>query len=72
MLNDSERRVLDIMSKKLLVTKEEIMASLNRNNPNDNGANLKKLTDLGYIEKVESIGTCFVITQKGMKTMRDM
>ncbi|MBI4176285.1 MAG: hypothetical protein HY518_03705 [Candidatus Aenigmarchaeota archaeon] len=70
MLNDADRRVLEILNTKLLVTKDEVARQLRQDNANGTDLNFQKLKEMGLIEKVESLGTCWVITQKGMRALR--
>ena len=67
MMSDNERTILDLASKNLLITKEEIARSLNRNDYNGTDTSISRLQELGYLDKVESLGTSFVITQKGIR-----
>jgi len=70
MLSEQERRVLELVSRQLLVTKGEIMSFLNKEKVNGTDVMLQHLRDSGYIDKVESLGTCFVVTQKGIRAMQ--
>ncbi|MEM5812710.1 MAG: hypothetical protein QXN71_01555 [Candidatus Aenigmatarchaeota archaeon] len=70
MLSEPERKVLELVSKQLLVTKGEILNFLNKEKCNGTDVILQRLRDSGYIEKVESLGTCFVITQRGIRAIK--
>jgi hypothetical protein len=70
MMSDTERKILEFMSKNLLTTTHELSAYLKRERHNGTDIAIQRLKDSGLIEKVESLGTCFVITQKGMKHLR--
>jgi hypothetical protein len=70
MISEQERRVLEVVSKQLLITKGEIMSLLNKEKVNGTDVTLQRLRDSGFIDKVESLGTCFVITQKGIRAMK--
>jgi hypothetical protein len=70
MLSDQEKRVLEVISKQLLITKGEIISLLNKEKVNGTDVMLQRLRDSGYIDKVESLGTCFVVTQKGIRAMQ--
>ncbi len=70
MLSDQEKRILEVISKQLLITKGEIMSFLNKEKVNGTDVLLQRLRDSGYIDKVESLGTCFVVTQKGIRAMK--
>ncbi len=67
MMSDVERKILELASKNLLITKEEITRFLNMNDYNGTDTNMGRLRELGYLDKVESLGTSFVITQKGIR-----
>jgi hypothetical protein len=67
MLSESERKILDIVSKQLLITKGEIAAKLGKSHLDGDSTVLNRLVELGYVEKVESLGTCFVVTQAGIR-----
>ena len=70
MLNNEERRVLEIIDGKLLITEKELISVLERENINEADYAIKKLRDDGFIDRVESLGTCIVITQKGMRALK--
>ena len=70
MMSDIERRILELASKNLLITKEEITRFLNRNEYDGTGVSVGRLQELGYLDKVESLGTSFVITQKGIRAAK--
>ncbi len=70
MLTEQDKKVLEIVSRQLLITKGEIMSFLNKEKMNGTDTMLQRLRDAGYIDKVESLGTCFVITQKGIRAMK--
>jgi hypothetical protein len=70
MLTDQEKRILELISKQLLITKGEVMSFLNKEKVNGTDTMLQRLRDAGLIEKVESLGTCFVVTQKGIRAMQ--
>ena len=72
MLNDVERRILELLSRQLLVTKGELIVQMNREKHNGSDVSLGRLSDMGYVDKVESLGTCLVITQKGMRVLKEV
>lgn len=72
MLSDVERRILELLSKQLLITKGELVVQLNRERHNGSDISIHRLREMGYIDKVESLGTCLVITQKGMRALNEM
>ena len=71
MLSDGDRRILELLSKQLLVTKGELLVQLNREKHNGSDVSIGRLKEMGYIDKVESLGTCLVITQKGMRALKE-
>ena len=72
MLEQSEKRILEILSKDLLVTKGELVNRLSREGLDSVELGLNRLRQMGYIEKVESLGTAFVITQSGMRAIKEL
>ncbi len=70
MMSDVERRILELASKNLLVTKEEIARGLERSDYNGSSTSVARLQEMGFLEKVESLGTAFVITQKGIRATK--
>ncbi len=71
MLTEADRMVLNVLRGKLLVTKGELVTALSNQNYSGMDLNIRRLVDMGYVEKVESLGTCFVITQKGMRALKE-
>lgn len=69
-LGDSERKILEMMSRQLLVTRSEIAAHLGKALLDGEQYSVNRLVDMGYVEKVESLGTCYVITQAGIRAMK--
>ncbi len=70
MLTDSEKRILELMSRQLLVTKAEIASHLGKAVLDGEQYSVNRLVDMGYVEKVESLGTCYVITQAGIRAVK--
>ncbi|RLI97851.1 MAG: hypothetical protein DRO99_02310 [Candidatus Aenigmatarchaeota archaeon] len=66
-LSDVDRRVLDILANQLLVNKTELVRKLGSNGV---GTSLDKLMNMGFVDKVESLGICYVITQQGIRAMK--
>lgn len=71
MLSDTDRQMLEFFKERHLITKEEIASLTNGHARNGLKFNVQRLVDLGFVEKVESLGTCYVITQAGMRALRD-
>lgn len=72
MLSDVEKRVLELLSRQLLITKGELIVQLNSEKHNGSDISIHRLREMGYIDKIESLGTCIVITQKGMRALREI
>jgi hypothetical protein len=70
MMSDVERRILELASRNLLVTKGEIARALNRDEYDGTEVCVGRLQELGFLEKIESLGTAFVITQKGIRAFK--
>jgi predicted transcriptional regulator len=67
-LSDVDRKVLEILSGQLLVNKTELSRKLGSNGID---SSLGKLMTMGFVDKVESLGICYVITQQGIRAMKD-
>jgi hypothetical protein len=70
MMSEIERKILELAAKNLLLTKEEITRFLNRGDYDGTSVSVNRLQELGYLDKVESLGTAFVITQKGIRAFK--
>ncbi|MBL7206691.1 MAG: hypothetical protein ISS36_03775 [Candidatus Aenigmarchaeota archaeon] len=70
MLTNVEREILTLMSGQLLITKTELAVKLSKES-NGIDTSIGRLRDLGLIDKVESLGICYVITQKGIRATKD-
>jgi hypothetical protein len=51
---------------------EEITRMLNRSEYNGTSTSMSRLQEMGFIDKVESLGTSFVITQKGIRAAKGL
>jgi hypothetical protein len=71
MLNSVERKILEIINSRLLITEGELLAELQKVDIANGDAGFQRLQDTGLIDKVRSLGTCIVITQKGMRALRE-
>ncbi|HDD72651.1 MAG TPA: hypothetical protein ENG00_01005 [Candidatus Aenigmarchaeota archaeon] len=72
MLSDTDKKIMEIISKQLLITKAELARKLNKEEYDGTEVNVSRLIELGYISEVESLGTCLVITQKGIRALKDL
>ena len=71
MLSEAEKRILKLMSEKLLITKAELIMSLEKEKHNGAEMSIQRLKNMGYIDKVESLGNCLVLTQQGQRALRE-
>jgi len=69
MLTPVENDVLKILSKRQLVTKSELVIQLGGGNGISTA--VQRLKDMGYIDSVESLGNCLVITQAGIRNLKN-
>jgi uncharacterized membrane protein len=69
MLTDNERKIMEILRERQIVTKEEINRVF-RTNGDGVSLSFNRLVEMGYVEKIESLGTCYVITQEGSRAMK--
>lgn len=65
-LSELDRKILDILAGQLLVNKSELVRKLGMNGVTNS---LDKLMGMGFANKVESLGVCYVITQQGIRAM---
>jgi len=72
MLSEVEKKILELLSRQLLITKGELVVQLNRERYDGTSVSIQRLREMGYIDKIESLGTCLVITQKGMRALKEM
>lgn len=66
-LSDVDRRILDILSGQLLVNKTELAKKVGLAGI---VTSLDRLMNMGFVDKVESLGICYVITQQGIRAMK--
>ena len=66
MMGELEKQIFELVCKQLLVNKKELVSRFKATGGLETG--LSRLIDMGYIDKVESLGTCYVATQKGIRT----
>ena len=71
-ITETDKKVLEILNKKLLTTKTELAMALNKEDFDGTDINIQRLRELGYVEKVESLGVVFVITQRGIRALREI
>lgn len=66
-LSEVDRKLLEILAGQLLVNKTELARKLGSNGID---SSLGKLMSMGFVDKVESLGICYVITQQGIRAMK--
>jgi len=71
MLTDLDMKVLQAMSKQLLLRKTEIARMANLTESDGVDVTIGRLMEQGYLDKVESLGFCYVITQKGLRVIKE-
>jgi len=69
MLSETDMKILDILKGRHLITKSELNGLLRKEDWNGGQVSVDRLMEMGYIDKVESLGTCLVITQKGIRLL---
>ena len=69
MLNFAEKKVLETIKEKLLISKGELSHSLGKEAANGFETALERLKGLGYIDTVGGLTTTIVITQKGLRIL---
>ena len=69
MMGDLEKQIFELVCKQLLVNKKELVSRFKATGGLDTG--IARLIDMGYIDKVESFGTCYVATQKGIRAFEN-
>ncbi len=70
MLSSTERKILEFLSANLLTTKGEIARHCSTESNDGMMNSIERLKSSGFIDKVESLGICYVITQKGIREMK--
>ena len=71
-LSETDKKVLRIMSDRLLVTKGELLGALKKEiKDGASDTSIQRLRDMGYVKAVESMGNCYVVTQRGMRAMKE-
>ena len=72
MLGDEERKVLEIISRHLLMRKEELMSALKKEGFDDGASVPNHLISMGYVKFVDAVGSpCYTITHDGMKALKE-
>ncbi len=71
MMNTNERTILELLEKRHLVTKSELMALLARENVNGADVSVGRLRDKGFIDSVQNLGNCLVLTKRGLRALKE-
>ena len=70
-LTGTERQILEVVNRQLLVSVEELLKAMEREELDGARPLLRKLQEEGFLNVVEPLGkTSYVITQKGMRALR--
>lgn len=71
MLSGTEKQILEFMQDRLLTTTGEISTHLSQSSNGASAASIKKLMDFGYVQAIQSMGNCYVITQRGLRALKN-
>ena len=70
-LTEMEKRVLDAVNKRLLVSVPELLRALEKEELDGAESVLRRLQEEGFLNIIEPLGkTSYVITQKGMRALK--
>lgn len=70
-LTENEKKTLEVVNRNLLVSVQELLHALEKEELDSAEFILKRLQDEGFLNMVEPLGkTSYVITQKGMRAMK--
>jgi predicted transcriptional regulator len=70
MLTETERFILKVFSERHLLSTNEIASVLKNRSDDGVASTLKDMISDGYLQKVESLGNCFIITKKGIQALK--
>jgi predicted transcriptional regulator len=70
MINQTEKAILRIVSKNELIKERELLLGLKKAGLQEIEKNIKRLTEDGYIRAIQSFGTRYLLTQRGMKALK--
>jgi len=68
-MGELEKQIFDMVCRQLLVNKKELVTRFKATGGLETG--LSRLIEMGFIDKVESLGTCYVATQKGIRVFEN-
>lgn len=68
-MGEIEKQIFELICRQLLVNKKELITRFKSTGGLE--TSLAKLIDIGYVDKVESLGTCYVATQKGIRVFEN-
>jgi hypothetical protein len=71
MLSYTEKRILEILNQRHLITKGELVREIGREDSNGTDVSIQRLKGMGFVSNVESLGNCLVITQKGIRSLKE-
>lgn len=71
MLNNNEKKILEILEQRHLVTKSELMTMVDKENINGADVSIGRLRDKGFIDQVQNLGNCLVLTKMGLRALKE-
>lgn len=69
-MKEVEQKILVLLEKQSLITTTELSKILGDSDGVDTA--LARLRQEGFIKKIESLGTCWVITKKGLDVVKNL
>ncbi|RLJ07475.1 MAG: hypothetical protein DRP12_02115 [Candidatus Aenigmatarchaeota archaeon] len=69
-MNELELKLLKLMAERTLLTTPELKNLLGEENGLDLA--LASLRQQGYIEKIESLGICWIVTKRGLQAIKNL
>jgi hypothetical protein len=68
-MGEVEKQIFELICRQHLVNRNELVSKFKARGSLDTG--LARLMDLGFVSKIESLGTCYVATQKGIRAFEN-
>jgi hypothetical protein len=65
MMGDIEKQIFEMICKQSLANKKELVSRFKSTGVLETATS--KLIEMGYVSRIESFGTCYVPTQKGIR-----
>lgn len=70
-LSEAEKKVLEIVSQRKLITKQEVNSLLEPHGFTSKDVNLSRLAENGFMQLVEGMGTVLIATKKGQDYLKE-